>query len=156
MRGKSGAALRLCQDPSAYPLDPSLLGLPAWHLAALASNRGALRYLQGCARWQVLLVYHATAAGWLLAGCWLAGSAWLAAYLQQEIRSVSCTVVQHSELYRYRSTRDLVKKRSRYGAAVGQSAAPLYVSCDSPAVPSLCTTTRSSFLRKLCEGVCEG
>ena len=75
----SGAALRLCQDPSAYPLDPSLLGLPAWHLAALASNRGALRYLQGCARWQVLLVYHATAgswqAGWLLAaGCWLHGS----------------------------------------------------------------------------------
>ena len=77
----SDSALRLCQDPSAYPLDPSLLGLPAWHLAALASNRGAMRYLQGCVRWQVLLMYHATAAGWLLAGCWLHGRAGLAAYL---------------------------------------------------------------------------
>eukprot|EP01047_Picozoa_sp_COSAG01_P050288 COSAG01_NODE_5067_length_4516_cov_456.515961_8_plen_152_part_00 len=46
--------------------------------------------------------------------------------------------------------------RSRYGAALGQSAAPLYVNCDSHAVLSLCTTIRSSFLRKLCEGVCEG
>eukprot|EP01047_Picozoa_sp_COSAG01_P096240 COSAG01_NODE_26779_length_703_cov_1.668874_1_plen_134_part_00 len=79
LQGKPGAALRLCPDPSAYPLDPSLLGLPAWHLAALASNSSALWYLQGCAQWWVLLVYHATAAGWqagwLLAG-WpsLAGS----------------------------------------------------------------------------------
>ena len=44
-----------------------------------------------------------------LAGCWLPGRAWLAAYLQQEISSVSRTVVRYSELYRYRFTRHLGK-----------------------------------------------
>ena len=44
-----------------------------------------------------------------LAGSWLAGRAWLAAYFQQENSSVPCTVVRYSELYRYCFTRDLVK-----------------------------------------------
>ena len=59
---------------------------------------------------------------------WLAGRAWLTAYFQQENGSVPCTVVRYSELYRYRSTRDLVKlpcsklDSDRYGAQLSFSA----------------------------------
>eukprot|EP01047_Picozoa_sp_COSAG01_P025928 COSAG01_NODE_1653_length_9619_cov_43.055573_8_plen_144_part_00 len=82
-----------------------------------------------------------------LAGSWLAGRAWLAAYFQHKTVSVPCTVVRYSELYRYCFTRHLGKIRSRYGAAVGQSAVPLYVNCDSHAVPSLGSSLESIIAR---------
>ena len=75
--------LRAMAFPRQMASSPRFCGpsLPRTGVPLLASNRGALRYLQGCAWWRVLLMYRATAAGWLLAGCWLHGRAGLAAYL---------------------------------------------------------------------------